>query len=174
MNSKRWMWGSALVTHSLFLSFSLLPAFSSSLPNCILCLSELGDHFLSYMPCWLLEFLAPRKLEGKKKSNIYRMPRLISWNGGFGQRGSRKSTLALASCITVTFPVLFFSPHSPCLALSLTPPRLPRGGSKILGAEQRWQDEVATHKLRQWLDSSLTVWRANNNAHCVIISRCCC
>lgn len=56
--------------------------FSSSLQNCILCLSELGDHFLSYMPCWLLEFLAPRKLEGKKKSNIYRMPRLISWNGG--------------------------------------------------------------------------------------------
>lgn len=34
------------------------------------------------MPRWLLEFLAPRKLEGKKKSNIYRMLRLISWNGG--------------------------------------------------------------------------------------------
>lgn len=30
------------------------------------------------MPRWLLEFLAPRKLEGKKKSNIYRMLRLIS------------------------------------------------------------------------------------------------
>ncbi|KAI9542879.1 hypothetical protein NQZ68_016183 [Dissostichus eleginoides] len=43
-----------------------------------ICPKTQGDHFLSYMPRWLLEFLAPRKLEGKKKSNIYRMPRLIS------------------------------------------------------------------------------------------------
>lgn len=39
---------------------------------------------------------------------------------GFGQRGSRKSTLALASCITVTFPVLFFSSPSPFLPLALS------------------------------------------------------
>lgn len=58
-------------------------------------------------------------------------------------------------------PLLFFSPF---LSLSLFPSCLPHGGGKILGAEQQLQDEVAMHKLRQWLYSSLTVWCADTTS----------
>lgn len=150
----------------------------SSLQNCILCLSELGDHFLSYMPRWLLEFLAPRKLEGKKKSNIYRMPGLISWNGGIWSERKEKihaCTRKLHYSHISSFISFFSSPlHPTILPNSLALTCLPWAGRKTLRAEQRWQDKVATHKLRQRLDSSLTVWGTNNAAHCVIISHCCC
>lgn len=67
-------------------------------------------------------------------------------------------------------PLLFFSPF---LSLSLFPSRRPHGGSKILGAEQQLQDEVAMHKLRQWLYSSLTVWCADNTCCVITFHRWC-
>lgn len=144
-------WGALLNSKvgecSLSVCLRLSPI-SFSLQKCILCLSELGDHFLSYMPRWLLEFLAPRKLEGKKKSNIYRMLRLISWNGGIWSEEVE-------------------NPRSPPLSppppnLTLHPSSLLHGGSKILGAERQWQGRVAMHKLKAQVSSSLIVRRADN------------
>lgn len=132
-----------------------LSPISFSLQKCILCLSELGDHFLSYMPRWLLEFLAPRKLEGKKKSNIYRMLRLISWNGGIWSEEVENPRSP---------------PLSPCQP-SLSPSSLLHGGSKILRAERQRRGRVAMHKLKERAYSSLTVRRADNVPHVIAFHR---
>lgn len=53
-----------------------------------------------------------KEIGGEKKFNIYRMPRLISWNGGILSEGRGKSSMH-SGRITVIFQSAFFTSISP-------------------------------------------------------------
>lgn len=170
-NWLRWIVNSGLrlctgdTIHLFFVSPILFRLLSSSLQKCILCLTELGDHFFILHAALASGVSSSKEIGRQEKVEhlSHAEVNLLKW-----------WDLVREEVENPRFATVIFFPPSFFLTPSTSPSRSSHPGeSKILGAEPHWQDGAAMHKLKRRLCPSLTVWCADN-ASCMITFHHCC